>query len=346
MVSAMKQYLFAVAAATALAACWGTSTAAYAGPTAVGVTQVETVTVFYPSAAAEKAVTRGPFTLQLAENAAPAPGNNRLVVLSHGSGGAAWSYTDLARQLVQTGFIVAVPEHDGDNWHDMSKMGPASWKQRPGEVTRAIDTMTRDARFSPLFDSKKIGMYGMSAGGHTALTLAGGRWSPAQLRKHCEEHLDDDFNTCAAPVTLLTGGVLDDLKKTIARSVIRQKLDDTQWYAHTDPRIVAIGAEVPFAADFDVASLRTPTAKLGFVRAHQDQWLAPRYHLNPVVDACKACEMIADLPSAGHGSLLSPPPPALRGNVATLLADPAGFDRAEVPRTHAKVVAFFRKHLE
>jgi predicted dienelactone hydrolase len=345
-VSAMKRYLFVVTAATLLAACWGTSTAAYASTASVGVTQIETVTVFYPTGTAEKAVTRGPFTLQLAENAAPAPGNNRLVVLSHGSGGAAWTYADLARQLVQAGFIVAVPEHDGDNWHDMSKVGPATWKQRPGEIVKAIDLMARDTRFSPLFDARKVGMYGMSAGGHTALTLAGGRWSPSRLMQHCEAHLDDDFNTCAAPAAQLTGGVFDGLKKTVARTFIRLKLDDPQWYAQTDTRIIAVGAEVPFAADFDVESLRKPTAKLGFVRAHQDIWLAPRFHISPIIDACKTCEMIADLPTAGHGSLLSPPPPALRGNVAPLLADPPGFDRAEVPRAHAKVVAFFRKHLE
>ncbi|MBC5767219.1 alpha/beta hydrolase family protein [Ramlibacter albus] len=338
----MKSYAAVVMGATVLAASWA-SGPAHAG---TGLTQVDSVTVFYPTQAQDKPVTRGPFTLRLAENAAPAPGNNRLVVLSHGSGGAAWSYTDLARLLVQAGYIVAVPEHEGDNWHDQAKIGPASWKQRPAEISKAIDTMAKDARFGPLFDAKKVGMYGMSAGGHTALVLAGGRWSPSQLLKHCEAHLDEDFNTCAAPVTLLDGGVLDGMKKTIARGVIRNRLDDSKWYSHTDPRIVAIGAEVPFAADFDVESLRAPTARLGFVRAHQDIWLAPRWHLNPIAEACKTCEMIADLPGAGHGSLLSPPVPRLGGNVATLLADPPGFDRAEVPRVHAKVVAFFRKHLE
>ena len=38
----------------------------------------------------------------------------------------------------------------------------------------------------------KVGMYGMSAGGHTALSLAGGRWSPSLLKAHCEAHIAED----------------------------------------------------------------------------------------------------------------------------------------------------------
>ena len=61
---------------------------------AVGVTELagmdgdEPVTVFYPSQVEAQPVKRGPFTLQLALDAAPAPGNRRLVVIWHGSGGA------------------------------------------------------------------------------------------------------------------------------------------------------------------------------------------------------------------------------------------------------------------
>lgn len=100
------------------------------------------------------------------------PGNGRLVVISHGSGGSAWVYVDLASTLVADGFIVALPEHSGDNYKDKSGVGPEIWR-RPAEVSRAIDAVARGARFAPLLRLDKVGMYGMSAGGHTALTLAG-----------------------------------------------------------------------------------------------------------------------------------------------------------------------------
>ncbi len=125
-------------------------------------------------------------------------------------------HSDLARALVAEGFVVAMPEHRGDNAGDKSRLGPASWKLRPLEVSHAIDAVAADRQLAPQMASlDRVGMWGMSAGGHTALTLAGGRWSPARLREHCEAHLDDDFPTCVGPTLELTGSWLDGPKKTV-----------------------------------------------------------------------------------------------------------------------------------
>jgi predicted dienelactone hydrolase len=321
---------------------------AYAG---VGTTEIAglegngPVTMFYPSSAEATPLDRGPFKLALALNAPAVKGNGRLVVLSHGTGGSPWVHADLAQQLVEAGFIVAIPEHLRDNWHDGSDRGPASWKRRPAEISRAIDAVARDSRFAPLLSLDRVGMYGMSAGGHTALTLAGGRWSPAVLLKHCETHLSEDFHACVGGATRLRGNFLDDAKLSIAMPIIRHRLTDTAWYAHEDSRIQAIVAEVPFAADFDLQSLAQPRVPLGLVVAGQDQWLTPRFHAGAVLKACTGCEVVAELPLAGHGSLLSPQPPGVGGVVGELLSDPPGFDRGTVPAAHAAIVGFFRRHL-
>jgi predicted dienelactone hydrolase len=339
----MYKYLLVCALALA-AAC------AQAG---VGQTQLPAtgddgpVTVFYPSSADDKTIQRGPFTLKLAPQGEPVRGNGRLVVISHGSGGNPWVHSDLARTLVQTGFVVVMPEHHADNAQDPSKPGPESWKRRPAEVSRAIDAVVRDARFAPLLSFDKVGMYGMSAGGHTALSLAGGRWSPGQLRRHCEAHIEDDFQTCVGLTTQLRGNFLDGIKQKVALGVIRERLDDETWYTHTDPRIRAVVSGVPFAADFDPASLAAPPVALGFVTARLDKWLTPRFHSDKIVAACKRCELIADLPNGSHGALLSPPPPVdrLPELLAELLADPPGFDRAVLPEVDRKITAFFTRHL-
>jgi predicted dienelactone hydrolase len=302
------------------------------------------VTLFYPSSAAAGPVVRGTSHFQLAWQGAPVRGNGRLVVLSHGSGGSPWVHADLATRLAEAGFMVAVPEHRGDNWHDHADAGPASWKQRPGEVSRAIDAVAADARFAPLVATDRVGVWGMSAGGHTALTLAGGRWSPAALMKHCDAHLDDDFPSCVGLALQLKGDLLDGPKKALARFAIHRRLADPSWYTHTDPRVAAIVAEVPFAVDFDPASLAQPRMPLGLVRAGRDAWLAPRHHIDGVIRACARCELLADLPTAGHGSLMSPPPP-LSGAAEALLRDPPGFDRALVAPVYARVAAFFQQHL-
>ncbi|MFS2165230.1 dienelactone hydrolase, partial [Variovorax sp. Varisp62] len=97
------------------------------------------VTVFYPSTDAPQPTRRARFTLDVAAQGEPAPGNGRLVIVSHGSGGAPGVHADIARSLVEAGFVVAMPEHRADNYKDDSDPGPDSWTMRPAEVSRAID---------------------------------------------------------------------------------------------------------------------------------------------------------------------------------------------------------------
>jgi len=336
-----------------IAALTVSALACLAAQASVGLTELPghdgdgPVTVFYPSSSPAQAVQHANVTLSVAPQGLPERGNGRLIVLSHGSGGAPWSQSDLALHLVGAGFVVAMPEHAGDNWHDHRKIGPDSWKLRPLEVSRAIDALGQDTRFAPLLDLQRVGVYGMSAGGHTALTLAGGRWSETRLREHCDAHLAEDFIACTGAVTELTGGWLDGLKKTIAQAIIHLRLQDDAWQGHTDPRVRAAVAAVPFAADFDPASLARPRVPLGLIEAEQDHWLRPQFHSTSVLAACTGCELLARLPNAGHGALLAPLPPAdkLPPRIERLLADPPGFDRTELPALYQRIGGFFQKHL-
>ncbi len=337
----MTKWLLIAAAYLSTSYCY-----AAMGLTVITPSQAGTVTVFYPTAQATMPVQRGSFTLEAAPDSTPQRGNGRLIILSHGSAASPWVYTDLASALVKAGFIVALPEHAGDNYHDQSKVGPASWKQRPLEISQGIDTMLNDARFRPLFDAQKIGLWGMSAGGHTALTLAGGRWSPAQLLAHCEANLAEDFTACTGAASQLKGDFLDGIKKTIALFLIRWNLrGDTQWYGHTDPRIAAIVSGVPFAADFDMSTLTQPVVPLGILQAEQDLWLPPKFHSGRVIQACLSCERIASLSNGGHGALLGPLPRHLPSKFQRLIDDPVGFDRAKLADLNLSVVSFFKDKL-
>jgi predicted dienelactone hydrolase len=320
---------------------------------AVGLSRVtpvqgeDPVTVFYPTSSPEANIKRGPFALSAAINGAPVRGNGHLVVISHGSGANPWVNADLARTLVEAGFTVAMPQHKGDNSDDPSHPGPQSWKMRPIEVSHAIDAVAADARFAPLLAFDDVGMYGMSAGGHTALSLAGGRWSPARFRDHCEQHIADDFPSCVGLATSLKGNFLHSLRESIAVLVIRMKFSDATWQEHTDARIRAIVSGVPLASDFDPQSLATPAVPLGFVTARKDAWLAPRFNSDRILAVCRTCEVVADFANGGHAALLSPPPPPeVLGPIArALLADPPGFDRAEVVDVNRRIAAFFSRHL-
>lgn len=306
------------------------------------------VTLFYPTAAAGRPETRGDLKLMLAPDAPPTAGNGRLIAISHGSGGGPWVHTALAQALVDAGFVVALPLHSGDNWTDPGRPGPDSWKQRPAEISLAIDRVAADPRFAGL-KLDRVGGFGMSAGGHTMLSLAGGAWSPERFRAHCEQDLAADFYSCVGLATRLTGGALDGFKLWLAQRVLNWKFGgDDQPQTHSDPRIAAIVAGVPAAADFDLATLARPRVPLGLITADGDRWLLPRFHSDPLRAACQGCELLADLHGAGHGALLAPTPtPSELGRLeCELLCDPPGYDRAAGTALWVgRTVAFFRRHL-
>ena len=327
--------------------------AAHAQPMNLGYVSVQhpshgMTSFFYPTLEAESPQRRGPFSLSWAADAPLAPGNGRLIVISHGSGGSPWVHTDLARELVLRGFVVVVPTHMGDNATDNKEPGPESWKKRPAEVSRAIDVTLAMPKFLDKLDPNRVGVFGGSAGGHTALSMAGGVWSPARFRDHCLANIEADFASCVGFTTRLTGGILDSTKLWLARRTIGSRFGDETPQSHDDPRVRAVVAMVPFAADFDPASLATPHVPLGLITAAKDVNQVPRFHIEAVKAAClPRCTDLMTLPEAGHGAMLSPMPPLEPGSIGErLLADPPGFDRATtVPLIHRKIVEFFEKNL-
>lgn len=341
---ALRRLLAGLAAAFAFGA--------QAAPT-LGVTELAPrgddgpVTLFYPAEAPEQPFLLGKaLRLSLARDAAPAAANGRLVMVSHGSGGSPWVHADLARLLAGAGYTVAVARHRGDNYRDDGEPGPVSWDRRPAEIGRAIDAVAADPRFGPRLQLDRVGLYGMSAGGHTALTLAGGRWSPALFARHCEAHLEEDFPACVGLATELTGGALDGLKRWLARLVLDGRFgDDVAPRQFQDPRIAAVVAAVPFAADFDFESLRQPRVPLALATAEGDRWLRPALHAGRVLQVCRSCEHFEAPPLAGHGAYLSPLPAGFEGKVGRLLNDPPGFDRAGMAALDRQVLGFFLRHV-
>ncbi len=173
--------------------------AASAATAQVGLARVDLggvpVTLVYPTAAAASRQAYGPFELDVAADAEPLPGVRRLVVISHGTGGSPLPDHALAAALVRAGFVVAQPLHAGDNHQDASR-GPESWVTRPQEVSRVIDALAAHPAWSGRLKLDRVGVHGHSAGGLTALTLAGARWRTLNLVRHCQQHLEDDLGFC------------------------------------------------------------------------------------------------------------------------------------------------------
>ncbi|WP_410499511.1 alpha/beta hydrolase family protein [Chitinibacter sp. S2-10] len=302
------------------------------------------LSIFYPAQGENQPVLREKLGFSALPNAIPRVGNGRLIVISPGSGSSPWVHADLSALLVEAGFVVAIPTHPFDNHQSKRNTGPTSWKTRPGDMSASIDALAKDRRFAGL-KLDKVGMLGGSAGGHTALTLAGGRWSPARLVKHCDTHIREDFNACAGLVFSLNGDWLDAAKIRTTQAILHWRFNEPREYSHFDQRIAAIVAVVPYVVTFDLATLAQPKVPLALITARRDVWLHPQFHSDPLLKICRSCVLLHEFKTGGHGAMLSPIRRDYTGLAARLINDPPGFDRKEVLLANRKVRDFFVQRL-
>lgn len=112
-----------------------------------------------------------------------------LIAISHGTGGSLAGHTDTARALAAAGFVVVSVSHTGDNYMDESYVGRGLHLiGRPRHISRVIDYMLTTWTNHRHVDPGRIGAFGHSAGGFTALVLAGGKPDIARGEAHCIAH--------------------------------------------------------------------------------------------------------------------------------------------------------------
>jgi len=295
----------------------------------------------------------------VALDAPPAPGQRPLIILSHGTGGNPLPDHDLAATLVRAGFVVAQLTHAGDNHLDTSRAGPESFRQRPLEATQALDALAADPAWSGRLNLSRVGVHGMSAGGVTALSLAGGQWRLLNLLTHCAAHLEADPGFC------LNGTQTPAQQAERAASYRRAARAPERWLPaeltalhggrnspdadpRPDPRIASVTAAVPVAAIYSPESLARIRVPVGLVTATHDEVLLPRFHSQHVLNHCTACTQLAELPG-GHFDVLAPWPESVAREAAALQVRGGGltpgFDPALRQAAHAKIAEFHRQHL-
>ncbi|MFP8777126.1 alpha/beta hydrolase family protein [Hydrogenophaga sp. RWCD_12] len=347
--------------ATGLALLTALSAQAQVGLATLPV-QGRPLTLVYPTASTARAVEFGPFRLDVAPDAPLSPGQHRLIVMSHGTGGSATADHALAAALARAGFVVAQVEHEGDNFRDHRLSGPDSFRRRPAEAVQAIDALAADPKWSKQLDLSRVGVHGMSAGGVTALSLAGGQWSMLALVRHCGAHLDEDPGFCLQGAVTpeqkaerakrfeAAKGVPDAYLPADLRALQGGRTPTTdQPEPRPDPRIAAVTLAVPVAAIFTPESLARIRVPVGIVATQNDRVLLPRFHSGQVLANCSTCRLLTELPGAGHFDLLRPWPEAVAREVAAGQVRGGdvtpGLDPALLTQAHDRIVAFHRQHL-
>ncbi len=368
--------------ASMLVACAGLMAASASACAQVGFAQQEfnglPVTLIYPTEAKASKVTFGAFEIEVAVDAplAPAPsGRRNLVVTSHGTAGSALPDHGVAAALARAGFVVAQPLHTGDNWRDASKAGPDAWRTRPAEVQQVIDALAAHPRWGTQLRFDRVGVHGTSAGGVTALSLAGAQWNTLTLLQHCNTHLEADIGFCLTGTPDAAAQAKRRAMYESARDVPAANLPAgvTAWHGGRSPtptptptpiptptptptfdprpdaRIASVSLAVPVAAIFSAESLARVRVPVGVIAAQADTWLAPRFHSSRVLAHCTGCTVLADLPGATHFDVMHPWPAAVGEEVARrqprgVATNPA-FDTRLRDQAYARVVEFHLQHL-
>jgi predicted dienelactone hydrolase len=320
------------------------------------------ITLVYPTPVKAQATTLGPFELEVALGAELAPGRHALVVLSHGTGGSPLADHTLAATLARAGFVVAQPLHRGDNHRDANAAGPASWQTRPKDITEAIDAVAADALWQGRVDTKRVGVHGMSAGGVSALSLAGAQWNMRSLIDHCNTHMDADIGFCLNGLgqdrlqvakrraQFVLGGLTPNFMQPAYLSELHGGLaKGGKSERRPDTRIAAASLLVPLVAPFTAESLQAINIPVGVVSAGQDQLLAPQFHSDYLLSQCTRCERLAHVPVSGHFDWLSPWPDAIAQQVGALQMrggyPTAGFSAAQRQNGFDAIATFFQQRL-
>lgn len=301
--------------------------------------------VFYPTAQpVHEAVALGPYHVAAIPNAPALPGAKPLIILSHGNGGSDLGHHDLATYLASHGFVVATLNHLGDYFRDTSKVGKIEvLAGRPVQVKAAITTLLDDPTWKPLIDASRIGVAGFSAGGYTALIVAGAKPRFDRFVAFCDQY-PQDKDVC---------GHRSDVEAEAARQgkTVVQALDDMQGqlgrYGDTaDPRVKAIFAMAPLSLIFNEHSFDNVRIPVFLYYGQNDSVLPPEANAKHIEPYLKTLYAAKEVPRADHWVFLTPCSPELAKDIAPLCQDPAGVDRAKVhAQVNADALAFFRKTL-
>ncbi|MFM7331568.1 MAG: alpha/beta hydrolase family protein [Brachymonas sp.] len=318
-------------------------------------------TLVYPTPEKTKPLTRGPFTVDVALDAPALEQRQRLIIMSHGSGGSAIADHALAAALAKAGFVVVQPLHQGDNYMDARDAGPVSFERRPSEIIQVLNALGQDSYWANRLDLSKVGVHGMSAGGVTGLTLAGAQWRTLNVVRHCGEYEKEDEGFCfngakegAARSTREASfkraqGVPEVFLPSDLKLVKGGRdISATQPDPRQDARIASVSLMVPLAAIFSEESLARIQIPVAVVSAQQDLVLLPRFHSDRVLRHVKTSVQLAKLPG-GHFDVLWPWPESVAKDVAAQQVrggmPTPGFDAALRESAHEQIVKFHRQHL-
>ncbi|OCR22188.1 dienelactone hydrolase [Pseudomonas syringae] len=281
---------------------------------------------FYPSTDEEQVSKVQGYTIEAAQDAHIAMGRFPLLVLSHGNTGTPLALHDLATSLARQGFVVVAVIHPGDNYLDHSRLGSLSnLYGRPLQVSEAISAALLDPMLAPYLSADQVGVIGYSAGGETALILAGAQPDLQRLRKYCLDR-PQDRDACKTQGELLADR--DDLSP------------------QADPRVGALMLMAPLSLMFGRTTLGDVHVPVLMYSGDGDELLAIDMNADALARKLPQTPDYKLLAGAGHFVFMAPCTDEQRATMPIVCTDREGVDREDIHRNlSAEAVRFFEEVL-
>ena len=282
--------------------------------------------LWYPSddgnitRAAENAVF---FGVDVRQDGALADGGKMpVVLLSHGLGGNWRSLAWLATGLAEQGALVVAVNHPNSSTFDFDMRAGLKHWTRARDMSRVLDKLMDDTRYSGRIDTSRIMAAGFSYGGWTALSLGGVTGNLAGEVAECEAQQGNSSH-CS---DLLNAGV------SFA------ELDPEMWNgSYKDARITHVAAMDPALhhgfSDANVANLTADTVLFSLGEG-KTRLVATDFDASGFIDLLPAAKVVR-IPTAYHFSLLPLCKPAgaailKEENDDPVCTDPEGANRAVI----------------
>ncbi len=266
----------------------------------------------------------GAASQEVAAEAEPRGKDLPLILISHGAGGYKYSHHDSALALAEAGFVVLALTHPGDNYADQS--AAADMFERPRHIINALDYMLTAWPHRHYLSPTRVGLFGFSSGGFTALVNIGAQADLGRVLTHCTAHPEQ-----YACKLLAQHGKGDNS----ARMATASGLHDLRIRA-------AVIAAPALGFVFDRAALAKVTIPVQLWRAEDDLILPHPSYSEPVRTELPRPPEYHVVAGAGHFDFLAPCTEKLAAIAPHICISKPGFDRTDFHRRfNAALIRFF-----
>lgn len=288
------------------------------------------VNVWYPSVRPPRDLNYAPWEISASRAGKAVDGRFPLLLLSHDTAGTRFSYHDTASLLASLGFVVAAPNHPGDNMDNMDNL--LTWSQlenRVRELSGCINLLLHEPDVEASIDASRIGVIGFGAGGAAALLLGGALPDCEGWGNYCSRTAPNDMycNTWAR-------GRMESLCR---RLPLTRSLADT--------RIRAIAAVAPgFGMLFSRQSFHWFYPPLLLIATPDNSLNKSTLHARRIFELMDKKPRWLSLPQADTGSLMAPCPDSLALELPEMCRSVSAETRAAIHSRMTEALGDFFLH--